>query len=76
VPSSLWTALNQELVTGRERPLFRAEGVRDVLGMNCPVCPVCTAKEWLPSLDSNYAALLSASILRNQLVNGFQLALV
>jgi hypothetical protein len=29
---------------------------------------------WLAGLDSNYAALLSASILRNQLVNRFQLA--
>ena len=30
--------------------------------------------EWLVGLDSNYAALLNASTLRNQLVNRFQLA--
>jgi hypothetical protein len=41
----------------------RCEGVADIIQ--------CGPPGW----DSNYAALLSASILRNQFVNRFQLAL-
>jgi hypothetical protein len=33
-----------------------------------------TLRSWLAELDSNWATILTASILRNQQINGFELA--